>query len=128
MTQQQCTFTILKWLSKPLRSEFRFQEESGTAQEDVVVHGGESSVSNAEQKELWFSFLTLGLAMLNSDTLDLENSSASRREYILKQIGDIRVDVCKLVQEVWDSMGRLKLAMIYRLVEPLLRLADLQHE
>ena len=93
-----------------------------------MVHGGESSVSNAEQKELWFSFLTLGLAMLNSDTLDLENSSASRREYILKQIGDIRVDVCKLVQEVWDSMGRLKLAMIYRLVEPLLRLADLQHE
>ena len=52
-------------------------------------------MTDQEKVDLWFSFLFSGLAMLNSDTLDLESSSQNRKKVVLEQAGDIRDEICR---------------------------------
>jgi hypothetical protein len=148
------TLGVLTWFSSPLKSKFLFKDEDMTLRNNeyetdatfsvarrgskfgrrrgisnaVTYLSRDTSVSDEMKFKLWFMFLSLGLDMLNSNTLDFEHSSQLRREYIVEQIGDMRDDVCDVIQSVWNALGKLKLSMIESLVEPLLRLADLQHE
>ena len=62
------------------------------------------------------------------DTLDLESSSQNRKKVVLEQAGDIRDEICEKIRDVWSALGNRKYSMITKLVEPLLRLADLRHE
>ena len=88
----------------------------------------DNEMTDQEKVDLWFSFLFSGLAMLNSDTLDLESSSQNRKKVVLEQAGDIRDEIYDKIRDVWSALGNRKYSMISKLVEPLLRLADLQYE
>jgi len=127
ITHQNIALKILDWLGKPLQNDFLFDLEN-VLKEDEEEKAKEDDLSDKQKMDLWFSYLFSGLAMLNSDTLDLEGSSKNRRKVVLEQTGDIRDDVCDKLRDVWDALGKRKFSMIEKLVEPLLRLADLKHE
>ncbi len=127
ISHQNIALRILDWLGKPLKNDFLYDLEKILDRTRRPLLTGES-LTDQEKMDLWFSYLFSGLAMLNSDTLDLEGSSKNRRKVVLEQAGDIRNDVCDKIREVWGALGNRKYSMIKQLVEPLLRLADLKHE
>eukprot|EP00942_MAST-04A_sp_MAST-4A-sp1_P005868 g5868.t1 len=66
--------------------------------------------------------------MLSSDTLDLEASMKNERKVMHEQGADICNNVCNKIREVWETLGNRQFAMVKKLVEALLSLADSKHE
>ena len=128
ISHQNIALRILEWLGKPLKNDFlydlekildRTRRDAPGQEVDTAASATGESLTDQEKMDLWFSYLFSGLAMLNSDTLDLEGSSKNRRKVVLEQAGDIRNDVCDKIREVWGALGNRKYSMIKQLVEPL---------
>ena len=95
ISHQNIALRILEWLGKPLKNDFlydlekildRTRRDAPGQEVDTAASATGESLTDQEKMDLWFSYLFSGLAMLNSDTLDLEGSSKNRRKVVEKMI------------------------------------------
>ena len=116
-TRQGKSARIAEKIKKKIGVDVSVKSEEPIAKPDTVSLKEEIKVeetkndndmTDQEKVDLWFSFLFSGLAMLNSDTLDLESSSQNRKKVVLEQTGDIRDEICDTIRDVWSALGSRK--------------------
>ena len=143
--EHQMQLDILNWFatiaadeflfdSKKLEEEMKAEKEKGEkvmevkkSQEMETSIGNDKSVNHVERHMLWEAFLWLGVHLLNTENLKLEQMTSQKRDFIETNFGDLRDQVCDVLTMLWDKLDDQKLLVAEPLIMPLLRLTDSGH-
>eukprot|EP00002_Diphylleia_rotans_P033952 TRINITY_DN726_c0_g1_i1.p1 TRINITY_DN726_c0_g1~~TRINITY_DN726_c0_g1_i1.p1 ORF type:complete len:1627 (-),score=400.74 TRINITY_DN726_c0_g1_i1:247-5127(-) len=79
-------------------------------------------------ESIWNQYFLLEVAFLNAKALQLESFSTFKQSQLLERYGDLRKEASSLLQQMWNTLGKLQMSFIQVLVNPFLELIRLENE